>query len=186
MTNLLIQVGQGSDWELCRLFHMSHGNNHYLRLAIESGDHITLYGLREALAYKLRALLALIENHDVPEPEAGFITQRDVTPLETIEKFQASEALTALAGDVESALGNLVSDAERVKKVLDPAGLADLFTEHGRPVRGAQARIAEALGLKNAGADRHRILKTLQTLQREQLSKSTTTGQKPLKPAKTA
>jgi len=165
MTDLLIQIGNGDTWQNCRLFQMSHGNNHYIRIAIEDGqDHITLYGLRAALAHKLRALLALVEGHTIPEPVADFITPRTVTPLETIEKFKSSEVLGTLAGDVETALRGMVGDADQVRQALD---INDLFDSQGHPIRGAQSRIAEVLGITNAGAYRPRILKILKTLQSE-------------------
>lgn len=180
ISGLLIQIGNGADWDPCRVFHMCHGNNHYVRMSIEGGrDHITLYGLREALAHKLRALLALIENSDIPEPTAGFITQREVTPAETVQKFQASDILSPLAGEVETVLAGMLGDAERVRAQLDPAAL---FDRQGLPIRGAQARIAEALGVENAGAYRRRILDTLQTLQRE----NSTTPERPQTRSRTA
>lgn len=170
--NLLIQVGNGSEWEVCRVFHMSHGRNHYIRLATET-DHITLYGFGDTIAKKFHALLALLDELDKSPLTQAFITRRDVTPLETIDKFHNSQTLQPHASDVESALQALISDVDRIKKAMDPARL---FDEDGQPVRGAQARIAKILGVTNAGAYRQRILDTLEALQNEHI-KSTTTDE---------
>ena len=80
-----------------------------------------------------------------------------------------------MAKDVELALGQMVtpeaqkSDLDIVTSKID---VDDLFFD-GVPIRGAQARIAQAMGVPNAGVYRKRVLKVLSQL--AEINSTTTT-----------
>jgi len=90
-----------------------------------------------------------------------------LTPQMVIDKFAASPNLRPMLDDVIAVLGDsaaeeaAVRDADRVKARFNPA---ELFASDGSPKRGAQSKVAAALGIKNAGGHRRRIFRVLNTL----------------------
>lgn len=99
-----------------------------------------------------------------------------LTPQMVIDWFKTRPALRAHAADVEQVLAPLVLDQD--SDAADPldqdlAAVAHLeLVQDGQLVYGAQARIAEALGIPNAGSHRKRVLAVAELLL---LAKSTTT-----------
>ena len=92
-----------------------------------------------------------------------------LTPEMVIDKFRQSEILRPLLPEVIAALknhplvdrpGGLAADLDRVRE-----RCSGLIGPAGRPVWGAQSRVAEALGISNAGqANRERIKRVLEEL----------------------
>lgn len=89
----------------------------------------------------------------------------DISPAEMIEIFRATPSLAFIADEfakmIESLFGGTSLDVQRVENIIDAR---NLFNANGRPVRGAQSRIADALGIKNAGSYRTRIQAVLREL----------------------
>lgn len=107
----------------------------------------------------------------------GIVTKSsNVTPLQVIEYFYNSDVLREHAPDVEELLSKsipgynrqLIADMKRIDQ--------SMLFENGMPVRGIQSRIAEQLGVQNAGSDRRRVLAVLSELTGKY---STTTAKSP-------
>jgi hypothetical protein len=106
----------------------------------------------------------------------------DINPAEMIEIFRATPSLASIADEfarlIEGLFGGASLDVQRVENVIDAR---ELFRD-GRPVRGAQSRVAQALGVRNAGSYRTRIQAVLAALR----DKYSTTTQKAVESARRA
>lgn len=163
-----IKLSDYAQWQDCRLYHMGHGQNHYLKFATDDRA-VTVYGTRE-LGRKLRRLADLI---DPPGQEPDPPPDMPATPADVVHYFSGSDVLKPHLADVQAVLGSLQRcDLDQVERTLDTSALF----EDGQPIRGAQAEIARALEIPNAGGYRKRILAVLEQLQQKH---STTTLQKP-------
>ena len=97
-------------------------------------------------------------------PESIVTKSGNITPLQVIEYFYNSGVLREHAPDVEELLSKsipgynrqLIADMKRIDQ--------SMLFENGMPVRGIQSRIAEQLGVQNAGSDRRRVLAVLSEL----------------------
>jgi hypothetical protein len=127
---------------------------------------------------ELARLLRSLADELVTEPAGHQVpaVTKLPTPLEVIEYFYQSDVLREHATDVEELLSGfipgynrqLIADMKRVDQYL-------LF-DNGKPVKGVQSRIAEMLGVQNAGNDRRRVLAVLSELTGKY---STTTAKTP-------
>ena len=157
--------------------------NNIIRWA-KTDDGFQSIELRADRRVLLEILYQIIERLDVPEhpdpsvppkkanhlPPAA-VNELDhwdwLTPQMVLDKFAASPNLRPMLDDVIAVLGpsaaeeTALRDTNRVKARLDPA---ELFTPDGSPKRGAQSKIAAALGIKNAGGHRRRIFRVRNTL----------------------
>ena len=154
-------------------------NNVVLRAKTDDGFRsIELRADRRVLLEILYQLIERLEIPEHPDPDhppqkANRLTPDAVdelnnwdwlTPQMVIDKFAASPNLRPMLDDVMAILGDDTTtnhDIEEVKTRLDPA---ELFTPDGSPKRGAQSKVAAALGIKNAGGHRRRIFRVLNTL----------------------
>jgi len=189
-----------SRWVGCDLAVVQFGKNSYVKIVF-GGRQLFLYGPQDRLTWALRACADMLDGIEpAPMVSAGFGAERDpvtklasrpmtpaedpvtnVTPADVVTYFRQSPDLAILADDVETALaGDLARDqvSQDVAAVLANCDLADL-TDAGGAIRGAQSRIAEALGIPNAGSYRRRIAAVIAQLVAR--SNSTTTGQNPQK-----
>jgi len=170
------KVDNETDWMSCRVFHNGYGQNHYIRIVSDQMS-VTLYGHHKELSKVLSNLLLLVDPAtDQPGLRHQVDTVANITPAEVISYFRNSPILAPLADDVEAVLKPLAdigrqSDFDTIKSKL-PNWTA--LIDQGQPARGAQAEIARALNIPNAGSYRNRILAVL-----EQIIKSTTTPEKP-------
>ena len=142
----------------------AYGQNAYM--AFGSGpQRVTLYGRGDRLAGKLREAATYFDRNISTTQE---IDVNAITPEQVIDFFYNSPNLVGIAPDVEAVLsragGASSGDVRAVKASLD---VNVLFNASGEAVRGAQSRIAEVLGIVNAGAHRKRVLSVLRVLQRE-------------------
>ena len=178
------------EWQVGEMHALAFGRNCYLRLRTSNGT-ITVYAPAETMVAKLREALAFF--HLPPSPDgdkktgqaAAPVTKHhianyrnvpldDISPETMIEIFYTTPSLSFVARDFEAFIVehfNLNPDVLTVRRRLDVAGL---FGPDGKPVRGAQSRVAEALGVTNAGGHRKRIRAVLAELQ----NKYSTTPQK--------
>lgn len=157
----------------------SFGNN--VILWAKTDDNLQGIELRTDRRVLLEILHQIIERLDVPEkPDAPKRANRVtpamesqlanwdwLTPQMVIDKFRASPNLRPMLDDVIAVLGdtgasaNVAIDAEQVKSRVN---VDNLFRPDGSLKRGAQSKIADALGIKNAGGHRRRIFRVLDEL----------------------
>lgn len=157
-----IKLDDQSPWKQCQVFHLAFGTNNYIRCLPQGGQPVTLYG-----NYKdIRTLLETLLNQVGPELRQNKYvidnTVTTITPQEVIDYFRNSPVLSYLADDVAAALlpglGSLEAQTD-LELVVSKLNLTELFDEHGKPAWGMQTKIADALGVRNAGANRAKILK---------------------------
>lgn len=199
---LLVAVRDRGEWLVGDMYTLQFGNNCYLRLPTEAGV-ITAYAPRETMVAKLQEALTMFQSPQEnmatkPGRQPGcsvtnsnphhIINYRgvpldDIEPETMIEIFYATPSLSFVAPDFEAFILsylNLNPDVVRVERALD---VDDLFDSYGVAVRGAQSRIAEVLGISNAGSHRKRILAVLRQLANKY---STTTRKSPEKARRAA
>lgn len=182
--NVRIKATVNSPFQDCRVDVLQHVNHICLQLRGDS-QRVWLRGERDEVRQLLKWVLAELEPKDISILEK---TVRDLTPAEVVAYFYQSPVLASMAEDVKAALENCdsetthVSDIEIIKRNIDPR---DLFVE-GKPIWGAQKRIAEILQIPNAGSyRRNRILPALALLQ-QQLSTNSTTTTRPVEKSRKA
>lgn len=152
----------------CKIGVLQHVNNICLQID-STHQQIWLRGHRDEIIEKLEAVLSELK------PVRELAKYKDLSPKEVIEYFYQSPVLVSMAKDVELALSQFVtpeaekSDLDIVTSKIDTD---DLFFD-GVPIRGAQARIAQALSVPNAGVYHKRVLKVLSQL--VELNSTTTT-----------
>jgi len=142
---------------------------------------IELRADRRVLLEILRRLIERLEipehpDPDVPPKKANRLLSAAMselgnwdwlTPQMVIDKFAASPNLRPMLDDVIAVLGKSAAeetathDATLIKTRIDPT---ELFAPDGSLKRGAQSKIAAALGIKNAGGHRRRIFRVLNEL----------------------
>ncbi len=167
---------------------MQHGNNCYLRIPHDSGI-ITIYGTRQTIVDKLQSALKYFDygttpvaatpvkqkpanQHPNPMHIANFrhIPLENVSPETMVNIFYNTPSLAAIAPDFESMICQLTGtnpDVIAVKRTTT----TPLIDQQGNIVRGAQSRVAEALGIPNAGqSNRRRIDAVLTTLRNSTIS----------------
>jgi len=201
-----LKINLGGEWVNCDFGVIGLGPIHYLRIYNKQA-HISIGGRREHLSHALRAAADLIDGIP-PQPlvtetagsdmqsEPNLVTRPEAearqavtnpTPAEVIEHFRNSPDLASMADDVAAALAGHVSQGDQVRQdlrtVLDQIDIDELIDDQGNSKYGAQAKVAVALGIPNAGSYRSRILTILQQIAR---SKTTTTGENPTNHKKTA
>jgi len=126
-----------------------------------------LYSLAGQLSPPKTPSVTRLAEPDNPRHIANYrhIPLEDITPGEMIEVFRATPSLTFIADEfaqvIERLFGAETLDVQRVENIIDAR---ELFKTDGRPVWGAQSRIASALGIKNAGSHRTRIQAVLRKL----------------------
>lgn len=104
---------------------------------------------------------------EIERMSSGWHAEPPATIAEGLARMKQSGNHAAYIADIEATLRPLLeeekaaADARRIAAALDPA---ELFTPDGKPRRGAQTKVAAALGIKNAGGHRTRILKVLDQL----------------------
>lgn len=189
-----------NQWVDCDLGVVVFGPNQYLKV-IFGGRQFFLYGARGRLSWALRAAADKLDGRE-PEPMVTEFSQApgeavttlvsagddqvssivtNVTPADVVSYFQQSPALASLAGDVAKTLaGQIAGDQvnQDMAAVMASYNLEDLVHAEGA-MRGAQSRIAEVLGIPNAGSYRPRIQAVIAQLVARR--NSTTTGQNPQK-----
>lgn len=199
-TEFLLVGPVDGQWVGCDLGVVQFGLNQYVKI-IFGGRQIFLYGARGRLAWALRACADMLDGRE-PAPlvsagddqvsssvtklvsAGGDISDQAVTnmtPTQVAEYFRRSSDLAIMADDVAEALaGQIAGDqvSQDVAAVLAMCDLADLTDDRGA-IRGAQSRIAECLGVPNAGSYRPRIQAVIAQLVARR--NSTTTGQNPQK-----
>lgn len=169
-------------WRPAKLEYAAMGYNAYLRFMV-GDDTITIYGNLYELAKQLRAALDYFEGrrgggHHPAERGDGWDW---LTPEMVIDKFRNSPNLRAMLPDVLAVLRPMAESAEQQPAGGDGQLAADVLAvlkvhkvdnlmSDGKPVRGAQSRVAEALGISTGGAHRKRILAVLRALQGEYIS----------------
>lgn len=163
----------------------AYGNNLIMWFTTDDGFRgLELRGDRRVFVALLKRLLHILEIPEIPgrpplkcnriTPAANAtLTNWDwLTPELVIEKFRNSPNLRPMLPDVEAVLRPMMTDppaapddraadVERVRALLSPD---ELFRD-GKPVRGAQSKVARALGVQNAGGYRKRIQHVLQAMQ---------------------
>lgn len=156
------------------------GNRGHVTFRIKGDIVCQLTANKWELAAGLRALADKLDTPVQPEPVPSGSIQtpaiKNPTPAQVIKYFQDSPVLASMAGDVEAILRPLVTANDDLEVVLTVCDRNELVTANGEIRRGAQARIAAALNVPNAGSYRSRIIKVLERLCQ---SKSTTTAQLP-------
>lgn len=170
----------GPRFSECKISVLQHVNTICLQIDSER-ERIWLRGGRDELRKVLQSLLSELDpvSQTILEKRA-----RAMTPHEVIQYFYQSPVLASMAEDVDKVLSQLVapvapmSDLEIVQSQLD---INDLFY-NGSPIRGAQSRIADALGVPNAGSYRSRIVKVLSTLAK----RNSTTATRPVEGGRNA
>lgn len=177
--------GPSEGWSVSDMRIMQHGNNCYLRFPLETGV-ITVYGNRKTMVSKLKDALEAFDYGSPPEPAPepapmvaatappddnplhirnfSRVPLDDIPPEQMIDIFYNTPSLAPVAAEFEAIvcrLKNINPDVIAVSRALD---VATLFAG-GQIIRGAQSRIAEALGISNAGqSNRQRIVSVLQSL----------------------
>lgn len=162
-------------WQPTKLNYAAMGFNAYLRFKA-GDDTVTVYGNLYELVTQLKAALRYFEVNQGAHPERGAGTDWP-TPEMVINKFRNSPNLRPMLADVEAVLRPMIA-AERDRAGVDGGGqlAADVLAVlkvhdvgaliiDGKPVRGAQSRIAEVLAITTGGAHRKRILAVLRALQ---------------------
>lgn len=157
---------------------------------------LQIRGDARILAGEFRKLVEVMEGSHPPTPEvrqALFINKQDamvITPTMLREKFANTPALHPHLKDVEEFIkGYFFVDQEEsfersdIERVLAKWKPESLFNSNGEPLRGAQTRVANALGITNAGSYRQRIMNVLEQLEGQFYS---TTTQKAAKTAENA
>ena len=185
----LIARRDRGEWDIAEMHALAFGRNCYLRLRTSIGT-ITIYAPAETMIAKLQEALAFFHlpgpNGDKNSGQAAAsvtkyhianfrnVSLDEISPETMIEIFYATPSLSFVARDFEAFIiehFNLNPDVLTVRRKLS---IEDLFGPDGKPVRGAQTRIAEALGVTNAGGHRKRIQAVLAELQ----NKHSTTAKK--------
>lgn len=163
----------------------AYGNNMIVWFTTDdSFQGMELRGDRRVFVALLKRLLHILDipeipgrptmkcNRITPAASATLSNWDWLTPELVIEKFRKSPNLHPMLSDVEAVLRPMMTDppaapddhaadVERVKAALLPD---DLFRD-GKPVRGAQSKVARVLGVQNAGGYRKRIQSVLQAMQ---------------------
>ena len=108
------------------------------------------------------------------------IDPRRVTPAWVIAYFEQSPVLSVYAADVRASLKHLVEadPGEPVDQLASDVAACrfqaqKILNYDGTVQYGAQTRIAEILGVANAGSYRQRITAVIEALQREQTTTTT-------------
>lgn len=173
-------------WSSSDILTMQYGNNCYLRIPHEGGI-ITIYGTRQTITAKLQAALEAFDYNIAPQPEPPQAKQaahpnplhitnfrhiplKNITPETMVNIFYNTPSLAAIAPDFESMICQLTGtnpDVITVQRKIE----TPLIDSRGNIVRGAQSRVAEALGIPNAGqSNRRRIDAVLTTLRNSTIS----------------
>ena len=163
---------------------VTHGHNAIMWLKSDDDQRgLEIRGDARILTKTLKSLVEKLEMTQAnnaavsPRLQANYSNWDWLTPQMVIEKFEQSPALQPHAADVKTALAGYIFNQPHytsdVDRVLDYYTIDKLIDRHGNPYRGAQAKIARALQIKNAGSYRERILGILGELQ--QRFNSTTT-----------
>ena len=200
-----LKIKYQDKWVKCDLGYVGFGNNGFIRVYVRDGW-FDIHGPRNDLVRALGWLQAQAEGnppdqmvtesskpaHDpvtnmvTPGAVASSNAVTKVTPAQVTEYFRSSPELSSLADDVEQVM-NEIDPVDQlrldVEAVLADYELSDLFGDDNQPVYGAQSKVAQSLGVPNAGSYRARIMSVLLELRRKI---STTTAKKPAKQSKTA
>ena len=140
-------------------------NTAFILISAPGRNPLAVKGQPDHLAATLYALADRIVSQPHPHPTERWQSKRDLepivqdlTPQQVIAYFQQSPVLRSMAADVEAVLSGLETDLELVQQKIEPS---TLFTEDGSIIRGAQSRIAEALGIPNAGQTNRKRIKAI-------------------------
>jgi len=172
----------GSQSVPVKLSHGQHGFFCYIRIRTTDGlDQIikaqpaTLLKILEPIVADIKSSLGLIPpGHQRLAPHSQTLDW--ITPQMVIQYFEQSPILQEIAPDVRAVLSGLITGGESqtgpapqltadLETIQSFFSFSDLFNPDGSPIRGIQSRIAEALGISNAGTSyRKRIMAVLEAL----------------------